>query len=155
MKKIDMILKINRDTSYLSESKARSRPGGYFYMGGETDNNDINGASLINSTIMKNAMYSAQEFESGALYDNAKFFVVICNILEEIKLHQPAAPLLTENSMEEGIINKTIRKKFSRSMDMRFYWVQDREQKYQLHVICKLGTQNLGNYFTKTLPALK
>ena len=47
-KKSNMILHVHSDTSYLTERKARSRSGGYFYMGNNT-NNFINGP-ILNST---------------------------------------------------------------------------------------------------------
>ena len=40
-----MILRVHNDTSYLSEPKARSRAGGYFFMGNK-DNDTPNGAIL-------------------------------------------------------------------------------------------------------------
>eukprot|EP00978_Attheya_sp_CCMP212_P027615 scaffold92921_cov81-Attheya_sp.AAC.2 len=40
----DMSLKIHSDTSYLSEPKARSRAGGYFYLSSYLDNNCLTGS---------------------------------------------------------------------------------------------------------------
>ena len=48
----NMILRIHSDASYLSEPKARSRAGGYFFFGNHIDNLH-NGAVLIISTILK------------------------------------------------------------------------------------------------------
>jgi hypothetical protein len=48
--KSDMILTIHSDVSYLSESKARSRAGGFFYMGRDAKHK---GAILATSSIMK------------------------------------------------------------------------------------------------------
>jgi hypothetical protein len=36
----DMVLKIHSDALYLSESKARSRSAGHFYMGNKDNDND-------------------------------------------------------------------------------------------------------------------
>ena len=36
-KSSDMILRVHSDTSYLTEPKARSRAGGFFYMGNTTE----------------------------------------------------------------------------------------------------------------------
>ena len=53
-KKSDMILKIYSDASYLSEYGARSRVGGYFFMGNNNrDNNDINGPIVIECALLK------------------------------------------------------------------------------------------------------
>jgi hypothetical protein len=47
----DMVLHIYSDASYLSEPKARSRVGGYFYLGNGTPNPPINGAIHVVSHI--------------------------------------------------------------------------------------------------------
>ena len=55
----DMILAAHSDASYLSESKARSRAGGYFFL---FENNEFpanNGAVLTISQIIKAVMSSA------------------------------------------------------------------------------------------------
>jgi hypothetical protein len=68
-----MILYVHTDASYLSEPKARSRVGGYFYVGGRDKpaNNPKPSAPIhIESRIMKNVMSSASEAETGALFHN-------------------------------------------------------------------------------------
>jgi len=77
--KSEMILRIHSDASYLSETKARSRAGGFFYLGDDTDDSSpdappptLNGAIHINSSIMNNVMASATEAEVGALFHNAQ-----------------------------------------------------------------------------------
>ena len=52
-----MILKVHSDSSYLSESQARSRAGIFFYMGGATiDSSQKNGEIMVILTIISNAM---------------------------------------------------------------------------------------------------
>jgi hypothetical protein len=51
--KSDMVLTVYSDASYLSESKARSRAGGFFYMGNNQKDAPHNGAILATTTIMK------------------------------------------------------------------------------------------------------
>jgi hypothetical protein len=65
----DMILHIHSDAYYLSENKAKSIAGGFFYMGSSTntDKKLTNGAMLIISTVLKHAMSSAAEAEIGAV----------------------------------------------------------------------------------------
>ena len=72
----DMILFIDSDASYLVEPMARSRAGGYFYLGNK--NGDIvNGSILILAKIIKFVMSSAAEAELAALFMNAKLAVPI------------------------------------------------------------------------------
>jgi hypothetical protein len=65
----DMILNVHSDASYLSAPKARSRAGGYFFLGSvPVDGKPIklNGAIHITSTILKLVAASAAEAELGA-----------------------------------------------------------------------------------------
>jgi hypothetical protein len=69
-----MILHIHIDASYLSEKEAKSRSGGFFYMGSSTntDKKLTNEAILIISKVLKHIMSSATEAEIGAVFINAK-----------------------------------------------------------------------------------
>jgi hypothetical protein len=67
----DMILNVHSDALYLSAPKARSRAGGYFFLGSiPQDGNPIklNGAIHITCTILKLVAASAAEAELGALF---------------------------------------------------------------------------------------
>jgi hypothetical protein len=88
-----MILNIHSDASYISEREANSRSGGFFYMDSNKDSNNklTNGAILVISTILKNAMSSAAEI--GSILLNAKAAIVPCTTLEEMIHHQPPTPL--------------------------------------------------------------
>jgi hypothetical protein len=69
----DMILNIHSDVSYLSEREAKSRAGGFFYMGSSNTANKLtNGEILMISTVFKHMMSSAAEGEIGAVFINAK-----------------------------------------------------------------------------------
>ena len=147
----DMILKIHSDASYLSEAKARSRAGGHFYMGDQPSNQPErgNGPILNKSTIMRNVMSSAAEAECGALFDNTKEGVPLRNTLAEMHHPQPPTPAQVDNSTTHGFANKQIKQQKSKSMDMRFYWIQDRVHQKQFKVYWRPGPTNLADYFTK------
>jgi hypothetical protein len=65
-----MILHIHSDASYISEKEAKSRAGGFFYMGSSinTDKKLTNGAILIISKVLKHVMSSAAEAEIGGSF---------------------------------------------------------------------------------------
>jgi hypothetical protein len=69
----------------LSEKEAKSRAGGFFYMGSSTnkDKKLTNGAILIISKVLKHVMSSAAEAEIGAVFINAKEGAVLRTTLEE------------------------------------------------------------------------
>jgi hypothetical protein len=71
----DMILNVHSDVSYLSAPKARSRVGGYFFLGSLLHDGDpikLNGAIHVTCTILKLVAASAAEAELGALFLNAQ-----------------------------------------------------------------------------------
>jgi hypothetical protein len=69
-----MILHIQSDAAYLSENEAKSRAGGFFYMGNTTksDKKLTNRAILIVSKVLKYVMSSEAETEIGAVFIRAK-----------------------------------------------------------------------------------
>jgi hypothetical protein len=146
-----MILHIHSDASYLSENEAKSRAGGFFYMGSntKTDKKLTNGAILIISKVLKNLMLSAAEAEIGAVFINAKEGVVLRTTLEELGHKQPPTPMETDNNTATGYSNGTIKQKRTKAMDMRFYWIKYRVKQGQFNVYWGPGFQNLADYFTK------
>jgi hypothetical protein len=110
----DMQLKIHSDASYLSEPKAKSRIGRYFYLGNKSDSHMkhlSNGPLLFHTTVLKNVVSSVAEAEFGALFVNAKEGTVTRTTLSEMGHNQDATDLTTENNTSDGIINNTVQKK--------------------------------------------
>jgi len=92
----DMILNIHSDASYLSESKARSRTCGHFFMGWVPKNDKpirLNGAFFVNTTIMRFVVASAAEAELGALFRNCQDGIIFRLTLENLGHIQPKTPL--------------------------------------------------------------
>ena len=155
----EMILHIHSDASYLSESKARSRSGGYFFLDGK-DNPDPdspppkpNGAIHVDARILRPVMASAAEAETGALFSNGQEGAYIRTILAEMGHPQPGpTPIQTDNTVANGIANDTVKIKRTKAMDMRFYWIRDRTRQGQFRVHWKRGKNNLADYFTKHHP---
>ena len=69
--------------------------------------------------------------------------------LEELGHQRPATPMQTDNSIADGIMNKSMKQKQSKAMDKRFYWLQDRIKQGIFRVFWVLGKYNLANYFKK------
>ena len=155
----DMVLHNNTDASYLSESEARSRAGGFFFLSSNPDSlpvgkcPPINGALHIVSTIMRNVMASSAEAEVGAAYINAQEACGLRTTLIEMGWPQPATPITTDNNVAQGIINGTVKQKRSKAIDMRFYWLRDRVEQGQFIIHWRPGMTNLGDYFTKHFSA--
>jgi hypothetical protein len=58
-------------------------------------------------------------------------------------------PLRKDSSTAYGIVNKTIKQKRSKEMDMRYHWLTDRVLQKQFDVYWRPGRENLGDYHTK------
>jgi hypothetical protein len=147
-----MQLKIQSDASYLSEPKAKSRIGGYFYLG----NNTIppkkplsNGPLLCHTAVLKHVISYVAEAKFGALFVNAKEGTTTRTTLAEMGQYQDATELKTDNTTADFIINNTVQQKCSKAMDMILYWVKDRVEQGQFKVGWAPGDTNMGDYVTK------
>eukprot|EP00804_Cyclotella_cryptica_P015967 CCRYP_004129-RA/>CCRYP_004129-RA protein AED:0.18 eAED:0.18 QI:0/0/0/1/0/0/2/0/948 len=119
----NMILAAHSDASYLSETKARSRAGGHFFLT-KTTRYPNNGAILTLAQIIKSVMSSAAEAELGALYINAREAIPIRHLLTELGHTQPSTPNQIDNSTALGVVTNTIQPKRTKAMDMRFHWLR-------------------------------
>jgi hypothetical protein len=95
---------------------------------------------------------SAAESGVGECFQNAQTAASLRTTLLELGHKKPATPLRTDKSTAYGILNETIKKR-SKSMDMKYYWLQDRVRQNQFDVYWRPGKDNLGDYHTKHHPA--
>jgi hypothetical protein len=88
-----MHLKIHSAASYLSEPKAKSIIGGYFYLGNKTSSPKkplSDGPLLCHTTVLKHLVSSVAEAECGALLVNAKEGTITRTTLSEMGHKQDA-----------------------------------------------------------------
>ena len=145
----DMVLAIHSDASYLSESKARSRAGGHFFMSSDIADPPNNGAVTNIAQVIKQVMSSAAEAELGAMYINAREAIPMRQALEEMGHPQPKTPMQVDNSTALGVTNSIIQPKRTKAMDMRYHWLRDREAQDQFRFYWRPGTTNWADYWTK------
>jgi hypothetical protein len=126
-----MKLKIASDASYNSETRARSRAAGYYYL----DNNNkadtdttINGNILVVSQLIDVVVSSAAEAEYAALFINGKTGLAIRNTLKDLGYTQGNTIIETDNVCAQGIANETNNIRKAKSMDMRFHWIRDQRR---------------------------
>ena len=151
----DMIIRCDSDAAYLVAPKARSRAGGYIFLGNADSNTQIiNAPIMVIATILKMVVSSAAEAEVAALYHCARELVPLRTACSELGHQQPVngTPLRTDNSTAEGILNNTVKQKRSKAIDMRFYWLQDRVAQNMFQVTWAPGKVNLADYYTKHHP---
>ena len=107
----DMILNVHSDASYQTASRARSRAGGYFFLGSIPKNGQpikLNGNIAITCAILKLVAASAAEAELGALFLNTQEAQIIRLTLMEMGHPQPPTPIHIDNSTCVGIVNGTV-----------------------------------------------
>jgi hypothetical protein len=62
---------------------------------------------------------------------------------------QGKTPIQTNNSTANGVVNGKIQPKQTKAMDMRFYWLKDRETQSFFQFHWKPVKNNLDDYWTK------
>jgi hypothetical protein len=151
----DMVLNVHSDASYLSVKNAKSRAAGIFFLGSLPKNNQplrLNGAIAVLCTILKFVAASAAEAELGALFLNAKEAKIMRLTLEELGHPQPPTPIHCDNSTTVGIINNTVKRQKSRSMEMRYFWLLDGHINKLFDFQYHPGLENLADYPSKAHP---
>ena len=147
-----MILQVESDAAYLVAPKARSRAGGYHFLG-SANRSQYNAPILVIARIIKNVMSSAAEAEIGSLYMNAREAIPIRYCLIDLGHPQPPTPLITDNTTARGIIRGTMKQRQSKAIDMRFHWLFCRYEQDHFDILWEPGRTNLGDYTTKHHPA--
>jgi hypothetical protein len=149
----DMILAVHRDASCLNERKLQSHAGGHFYLSNHVPYPPNNGAILNIAKVVDAVVLSAAEAELGALFMNAREAIYLQRILVKMGHPQPKTPIQTDNTTAKGFINSKNQPKCTKSMDMWFKWLKDRQAKEQFCFYWRSGKTNLADYFTKHHPA--
>jgi hypothetical protein len=151
-----MQLKVHSDAAYLVEPEARSRFGGHMYLGNHKlpePHQGHNGAIQTNASSIKNVVNAASDAETAGVYNNCIDAIPIRTTLQELGHSQARTPVTTDNSTTAGFANRTIKQRRSKAMDMRYYWLQDREAQGQFKISWDKGSENLADYFTKHFSA--
>ena len=148
----DMKMNIHSDTSYLSEVNAQSRPCGHFFLGWMPTKNApicLNGAFHVSTTILRFVVASAAEAKLGALCHNCQTGIIFRLTLSDMGHPQPQTPVHCDDAMAVGIVNNTIKRQRSQSMEMRFLWVRDEIAQEMYSLKWHPGQENLADYQSK------
>ena len=146
----NLILSVDSDASYLVLPKARSRIAGFFQLTDAKDSPNRNGPLQVECKTIKHVVSSAAEAEISALFHNAQTSIPIRRLLIALGHPQPPTPIKIDNSTALGYVYNNIHQRRSKSWDMRFHWLRDKETQDHIHVYWKKGTSNDADYFTKT-----
>ena len=111
-----------------------------------------NGASFTIIQIIKAVMSLAAKVEVRALFLNAQEAIPVRAKLEEMDRPQLPKPIQTDNLTGAAGIAKNKEPRRLKSMDMKHWWLRDRETQGQFRFFWRPGSFNLGDYFTKHHP---
>ena len=109
----------------------------------------INKPLHIICKILRNVVSSAAEKDIATAFLAAIAAVPILTTLVELDHPQPPTPIQVNTSTCTGFANDKIKQKRKKSIDMEFYWLQDRVEWVQFLVYCQPGNDNLVDYLTK------
>jgi hypothetical protein len=88
------------------------------------------------------------EAEVAGICVNVKEGVNVRNIINIIGHPQPITPLLTSNLTTFGIMYVKMKQQRSKAIELRFYWLKDREAQNKCIMFWDLVKLNRGYYFT-------
>ena len=151
----DMILHVDSDAAYLVQDGARSRIAGHYILSSllspapQIPKKAPNAPILIECKTLRHVVASAAEAETGGLFHNAQTILHLRVLLEAIGHHQSPTPLKTDNSTASAFVNKSLRQRKSKSWDMKFHWLRDKELQKLIRVFWDKGINNDADYFTK------
>ena len=95
---------------------------------------------------------SGSEAEVGGLFHNVQTAVPFRITLHELVFFQLPTPIKTYNSATKSIVTATVKQKWSKEMDMRFYWMKDRVKQKTLLSLLETRKPKHGDYFMKHHP---
>ena len=115
--------------------------------------NPLNAPLHVECKLLKHVVSSAAEAETGGLYANCETTIQLRTILTALGHEQPPTPIKSDNNTAVAFARETLKAKKSKTWDMRYNWIRDREQQGQFYIYWKQGTNNYADYSTKYFPA--
>ena len=94
-------------------------------------------------------MTSAADAKIGALFVNSRFAIQARQLLEEMGHPQPPTPIQTDNTTALGFVTKKLQPKATKSTEMNYWFMRDRQDRKNIKYYWKPGKSNRGDYFTK------
>ena len=146
-----MVLRIGSDGAHLVAPKARSRGGGYRYLGDKTGSTS-NAPPYILAKVLKHVCASAAETELAAIYANAREAAISRQALRDMGHQQGPTPIKTDNTTAQGILTGNMKAKYLKGADMQLNWMKDRVEQGQYDVYWGPAATNLADYPTKHHP---
>ena len=95
---------------------------------------------------------SAAEAECGVLFTNFRKALEIKQALEALDHQQKQIEIKTENSTAASFVHDTIKIKRTKTLDMRWNWLRQKQQQAIFKILWEKGIKNKADYFNKHYP---
>ena len=149
----DMKLHVDSDAAYLVAPKAKSRIAGFFYCSDHSTTNPptppLNGPLHVECKILRHVVTSAPEAETAGLFYNCQTALYLQRMLTALGHPQSTTPVKTDNGTAAQFVRDTIKNKRSKSWDVRYHWLTDRQTNKDFDIYWDRGDRNLADYHTK------
>ena len=126
-----MELHIDSDAAYLVAPQAKSRIAGFYYCSNksnDTNNIPLNGPVLVECKLLRHVVTSAAEAETAALFYNCQTSIQLKQMLDALDHPQRTTKVKTDNSTAQSFVSSTFKPKRSKSWDVRYHWLSERNK---------------------------
>ena len=134
----DMVLHVDSDIVYLVLPNVKSRVVGYYYLTSIQPTPDqaptLNALILVICKTLRHMCSSAAKAETAGVFTNAQLAIPIRYILECLGHPQPPTPIKSDNSTIMRFVNNNIHQKRSKSWDIQYHWLRDKEVQNKIRV---------------------
>ena len=89
------------------------------------------------------------EVETAGTFYNVQVSIPLVYIITKMGHPHPDTPLKTDNANASLFVHDKITQKKSKSWDMRFYWLQNKQQTQYFYIYSNSGHNKLTYYYTK------
>ena len=147
-----MKLFVDSDAACLVLPNAKSRVAGYFYLSSTPPENELltnNAPILVICKMLQSAVASTAEAETAGVFINVQLALPIRHTLQCLGYAQPPTPMKSDNSTTTGFAHGNMHQKRSKSWDMKFHWLRDKETQKIIRAYWDKGENNLADPRTK------
>ena len=146
-----MLLTVFSDASYLNRPNSGSTIGGLHTLSDQSPDK-LNASVHAESSGIPVIVSSAGQAELSSAFGNAKIAHDERTILRNLGYPQPPTPIYCDNECTIGLAHDAIKRKQSKSMDLRWDWLRDRVAQRMFVLPYLRSILNPADFFTKALP---
>jgi hypothetical protein len=147
----DMQLRAVSDASYGTETRFRSRTGGFIYLGRNDDEEWINAPIEIICSVQQNVCTCTVEAEYVALFDIGTRLIYLKELIQGMGYTQQTIEIECDNQGAVGIATLTKNNRKMRHIAMRYHWTREQVLQKVFDIIWRTGKNNKADYATKYL----